>query len=242
MRPIDLPTRETLRFVSSQISVAGARVLEVGCGAGELALQLQNLGHRVVALDSSPEAIDLAKELGVDARVARWPEFDEEPFDVVVFTRSLHHIHPLTEAVAQAHKLLNPAGLVVVEDFAYEEVRRSTVDWSYGVLSLLESCGKLSLEDDSLSRALLASEGNLETWRDYHDPNLNTASSVLLALKHCFEPLVESSAPYVYRYICAVLKPGDDSDAVASRVLEMERRLGTNGAIDLIGRRFVGRR
>jgi uncharacterized protein (TIGR02172 family) len=42
----------------------------------------------------------------------------DTPFDVVLFVRSLHHAHPLSESVEQAHRLLVPEGRVIVEDFA----------------------------------------------------------------------------------------------------------------------------
>lgn len=42
--------------------------------------------HEVVAIDSSTEGIEHAKRLGVDARVADFPDFEEEPFDVILFT------------------------------------------------------------------------------------------------------------------------------------------------------------
>ena len=47
------------------------RVLEVGCGWGELAEWIaRDTGAEVVAVDLSPRMVELAQERGVDARVA----------------------------------------------------------------------------------------------------------------------------------------------------------------------------
>lgn len=40
-------------------------VLDIGCGAGRVALHLQKEGHEVVGLDSCPEAIQVAKARGL---------------------------------------------------------------------------------------------------------------------------------------------------------------------------------
>ena len=44
MRSIDVPTRETLAFVLGNLPSGQLRLLEVGCGGGELAGNLLNLG------------------------------------------------------------------------------------------------------------------------------------------------------------------------------------------------------
>ena len=59
-RPTDVPTRETLEFLISRLLV-GAKVLEVGCGEGQLAWELLQRGYRVTGLDSDSEAIARAQ-------------------------------------------------------------------------------------------------------------------------------------------------------------------------------------
>lgn len=242
MRPADLPKTETLQFVLEYLPSTRSRILEVGCGDGELAFRLQCLGHQVIALDSSPEAVQQAKQIGVDARIAQWPHFEDEPFNLILFTRSLHHIHPLSKAVDQASVLLEQSGLVVIEDFAFDEPTSSIVVWFYDILSLLDACNKLSLKDESLGKELLLGGGDLEIWRRNHDHDLSSWPVMSAVVKDAFEPVVETSAPYLYRYVCPLLEDNDDGYAIASRVLEMEKRLAKIGAENLVGRRFVGRK
>src|SRR5688572_5426706 len=112
--PLGLPTQETLRFVR-EAALAGARVLEVGCGDGAVAAELARAGCRVIGVDESPDAVAAARDRGVDARHAQWPDFRSEPQDVVFFGRSLHHVADLDRAVARAAELLAAGGRVVVE-------------------------------------------------------------------------------------------------------------------------------
>jgi len=63
------------------------RVLDIGCGAGRVALQLQGLGHEVVGIDLSPAAIETCRLRGVaDARVMSIDDVDSSlgTFDTIV--------------------------------------------------------------------------------------------------------------------------------------------------------------
>lgn len=72
--------RRALRFVRG-------RVLDVGVGAGRVALELQARGREVVAIDVSPGAVEVARNRGVsDVRLLAFEEVDASlgHFDTVV--------------------------------------------------------------------------------------------------------------------------------------------------------------
>jgi SAM-dependent methyltransferase len=91
-------------------------VLEVGCGWGELAARLgSELGVRVVAVDSSPRMVELARERGVDARVAdvQALPFDDGSFDCVVANWMLYHVPDLDLGLGEIARVLRPGGRLV---------------------------------------------------------------------------------------------------------------------------------
>jgi ubiquinone/menaquinone biosynthesis C-methylase UbiE len=102
----------------------GARVLELGCGAGLLAAQLGRRGFRVTAADSSQEMVRLASEqartLGVDgtvqvvqADVQRLPFADQE-FELVVALGLLPWLRDLAGALSEIRRVLVPGGWAVL--------------------------------------------------------------------------------------------------------------------------------
>ncbi len=97
-------------------SASGARVLEVGCGLGDL---LASLPARVrVGIDISPRMIAIAKERhpDLDLRVADVERDDlpEGPFDAIILSDAIGHFDDIQRALERLRDLLAPGGRVIV--------------------------------------------------------------------------------------------------------------------------------
>jgi len=109
------------------------RLLDVGCGVGDLAAVFAAQGWEVSGIEPSAQAAEHARAAGVDAVTgtladAPWPEGE---FDAVTFNHSLEHIDDPAEAVAQAARLLKPGGLlaIAVPNFGSWHRRRFGSAW-----------------------------------------------------------------------------------------------------------------
>ena len=96
--------------------VAPRRVLEVGCGPGELAERISaELDVEVVAVDVSERMVELACARGVDARVGdvQALELPDESFDCAVAAWMLYHVPDVPRALAELARVLRPGGRLV---------------------------------------------------------------------------------------------------------------------------------
>jgi SAM-dependent methyltransferase len=90
------------------------RTLDLGCGEGRLSRELSAIGHRVVGVDVSPTMLTAAREEDpttptVLGDAAGLP-FADGSFDCVVAFMSLQDMDDLDGAVAEAARVLVPAG------------------------------------------------------------------------------------------------------------------------------------
>ncbi len=96
----------------------GERILDLGCGTGQLTAEIARSGATVTGLDNSAEMLaearrnypDLAFVLG-DAASFRFPE----PFDAVFSNAVLHWVKNAEGAVKSIAKALGPGGRFVAE-------------------------------------------------------------------------------------------------------------------------------
>jgi ubiquinone/menaquinone biosynthesis C-methylase UbiE len=97
------------------------RALDVGTGAGALALALAPLVREVVGLDPVPELLALARERArtntefVEGDGAAVP-FPEASFDLAGTHRTLHHVAQPGRVVAELARVTRPGGHVLVVD------------------------------------------------------------------------------------------------------------------------------
>jgi SAM-dependent methyltransferase len=90
------------------------RVLDVGCGEGQVTRHIAHLGVPVVGVDPTPSQIRVAHRRGGSAcygqaRAERLPLLDAS-FDALVLCMALEHIDPFEPALAEVARVLAPGG------------------------------------------------------------------------------------------------------------------------------------
>lgn len=245
--PSDVPVRRTLSFLRAALPPPPARVLEVGSGNGELAARLAAAGHSVIALDLDEEATATARALGVDAVHQDFLGYESAPFDVVLFTRSLHHIYPLSDVVAHARDLVEPGGLLVADEFARDRVDADTAAWHFDTCAVLADAGLLPAEPEG------AGGDPLRRWRDrftafdhHHgdgEHHHTTGADMVAALQPAFAlTRLDERVPYHYRYVADRLPATPEGMGVALRLLAIEQRRIARSGRAWAGLRIVARR
>jgi SAM-dependent methyltransferase len=92
--------------------------LDLGCGEGRTGRAMQSRGYRVAGVDAAPTMVRLAAghevpEPAVLADAAALP-FRDEAFGLVVAYMSLHDIDRMPQAVAEAARVLDHGGRLVM--------------------------------------------------------------------------------------------------------------------------------
>lgn len=110
---------EAAQLISLARLRAGARVLEVGCGAGGLLERLPRAEVNPVGVDTLGTALDSARRRDPAAGLVRVGgeaalPFSRGSFDAVIGQHVLEHLHDLDTALEEWHRVLVAGGRLVV--------------------------------------------------------------------------------------------------------------------------------
>lgn len=159
------PTR--LDFIQLHWPLAGARVLDIGCGGGILSETMAALGAEVTGIDASHEAIEVAKlhlhESSV--RVSYRHETAEAHlesgyaghYDLVTCLEMLEHVPDPAAVVSACAELVRPGGAV-----CFSTLSRTSKSWFMAILGAEYIMGLLPKGTHDWSRFIKPSE--LDAW------------------------------------------------------------------------------
>jgi len=135
---IGIPSRLRVKQIFKELgNLANKKLLDVGCEAGWITLQLADRGAIVTAIDLIPEPIKQLKKLVGNRKIklqvadATKLPFAANSFDIVLATEVIEHITRLPKFVNGAFKVLKPGGRLLIT-FPNENLRQKL----YPVVSL----------------------------------------------------------------------------------------------------------
>jgi SAM-dependent methyltransferase len=203
-----------LDFLGEQLPPAPARVLDVGCGAGELTTALAVEGYDVLGIDPrAPQGDRFRRVLLEDL------DPKDETFDAVVASHSLHHIRDLDQALDRIAALLRPGGVLVLDEHGWDAADEPTLDWFWNQRRALAAAGH---GDAPASLAAMRDE-----WETEH-LGLHGLETMRSAIAERFEERSFVRTPFLHRLL----------GGVATEVLE--QALVEAGAIQPLGFRYAG--
>ena len=115
-------TRRQLEFIIDQLPPGRARILDIGGGAGRLAIPLAELGHELTVMDLSAEALELLRSRAGSAVATVHCDLSSfssaDAFDVALVIDTLKYMSTmsLSEIFLKLNSLLSPGGMLCVAE------------------------------------------------------------------------------------------------------------------------------
>jgi SAM-dependent methyltransferase len=124
----------------------GERILDLGCGDGQLTARLAANGAEVSGVDASAEMVAAARSRGVGSTVAQAESlpFGDGEFDAVFSNAALHWVRGQDEMMAEVHRVLRKRGRFVAEMGGHGNIAAIRV----ALIAVLERNGFAGREDN----------------------------------------------------------------------------------------------
>lgn len=196
----------------------GLRILDVGCGAGYVSLELARNGHHVVAIDISESNIEIARRVLAEnpyrdgfgsLRYETQPfHLAEGSYDVVLFSVSLHHMPDPEAVVARARELVRDGGHLLcyeprhecfrAQDAAQVALIRTILSLTGNWFDANETAPYLSSED-KFSEYVSAVQAEYVWERDINEPEGQSPNDLSVDGKTMLAALRQNFAEVEYR-------------------------------------------
>ena len=97
-------------------NTSGGRLLDVGCGSGDMLMRTQKLGWNVQGLDFDPQAVEAACKKGLNVKLGSFSEqdFTSDSFDVVTMSHVFEHVHDPVALLEFCKRVLKPGGRLIL--------------------------------------------------------------------------------------------------------------------------------
>jgi 2-polyprenyl-3-methyl-5-hydroxy-6-metoxy-1,4-benzoquinol methylase len=112
-----LKLRDSLEWSYSGIQARnGRKLLDLGCGSGELLDMLRSLGWEVEGVDTDPVAVQnaLAKKLRVYLGSLADRQYPAAYFDVIIMNHVIEHLQDPIPLLSECYRILKPQGRLII--------------------------------------------------------------------------------------------------------------------------------
>ena len=112
--------RNLSRYRDTADFIEGDYVLDVGCGEGIITKYASSKAKKVLALDTSPNAIDVARDFSSSFNIEYCVgdiftiHFTDNTFDCVIFTEIIEHLSDPVRHLKEIHRILKPNGYLII--------------------------------------------------------------------------------------------------------------------------------
>ena len=114
-------TRALFSMMDGLVPGHDNRILDVGCGAGNMFHHLSRYGA-VVGIENNPKPIKIAQERGYDVRLGRAEDmpFAEGSFDLIAALDVVEHCEDDVTVLKECYRVCVPGGLLVITTPAFQ--------------------------------------------------------------------------------------------------------------------------
>lgn len=226
-------------FLRTALTGVSGAIAEVGAGDGVIADRLRADGFDIVAVDADAATAKAATDQGREVLHADWLKWDgagHGPFAALIFTRSLHHINPIEQAVEQMVRLA-PGGLLIADEFGHELVDAAGAQFLSDAWALLAAAGMRDAEP-------IVDANPLEAWRERMTDEHHVTSSqhMLQAIRSVAEIEQMGNGRFLSQFAVHQLDPEHPFAAAVRDVLiaTEDARLAA-GSMTKAGLRIIAR-